>query len=350
MRKNWNQAFQIAAVYVGTVVGAGFATGREIVEFFSRYGFFGFISILMSGFLFIILGSKLMRTAAQIGAKSYQEFNNYLFGRWAGSVINLLMLFMLLGVCAVMLSGAGAVFEEQLEIPKNMGILLTIILSYIVMLLGTRGLFAVNAFVVPLMVSFSLFLMVLSLKLPNFVQQFLYIPPSVVGWKTAISPFSYAALNLGLAQAVLVPIATEVKNDWTIKWGGILGGLALTFILIGSHATLIMLPNVELYQIPMAIIMKNYAPFLYGIFVLIIYGEIFTSVIGNVFGLDRQLQQYKQVPAVISVTAIFTVSYLISLVNYGTLLSYLYPLFGYICMTFFVLLWMKPYPPARKNY
>ena len=350
MRKNWNQAFQIAAVYVGTVVGAGFATGREIVEFFSRYGFFGFISILMSGFLFIILGSKLMRTAAQIGAKSYQEFNNYLFGRWAGSVINLLMLFMLLGVCAVMLSGAGAVFEEQLEIPKNMGILLTIILSYIVMLLGTRGLFAVNAFVVPLMVSFSLFLMVLSLKLPNFVQQFLYIPPSVVGWKTAISPFSYAALNLGLAQAVLVPIATEVKNDWTIKWGGILGGLALTFILIGSHATLIMLPNVELYQIPMAIIMKNYAPFLYGIFVLIIYGEIFTSVIGNVFGLDRQLQQYKQVPAVISVTAIFTVSYLTSLVNYGTLLSYLYPLFGYICMTFFVLLWMKPYPPARKNY
>ncbi|MFL6516822.1 MAG: hypothetical protein ACJ8GL_01940, partial [Bacillus sp. (in: firmicutes)] len=39
MKRDWTQAFQIAAVYVGTVVGAGFATGKEIVEFFSRFGF-----------------------------------------------------------------------------------------------------------------------------------------------------------------------------------------------------------------------------------------------------------------------------------------------------------------------
>ena len=53
-----------------------------------------------------------------------------------------------------------------------------------------------------------------------------------------------------------------------------------------------MLPNLEIYEIPMAIIMKQIAPFFYWIFVLVIYGEIFTSVIGNVFGLDRQLKQY----------------------------------------------------------
>ena len=40
-------SFQIAAVYVGTVIGAGFATGREIVEFFTRFGFVGFIAILL---------------------------------------------------------------------------------------------------------------------------------------------------------------------------------------------------------------------------------------------------------------------------------------------------------------
>ncbi|MFC4798017.1 GerAB/ArcD/ProY family transporter [Neobacillus sp. GCM10023253] len=349
MKKSWNQAFQIAAVYVGTVVGAGFATGKEIVEFFSRFGFFGFISILMSGYLFIVIGSKLMRIAAQINAKSYQEFNDYLFGKWAGGIINFFMLFMLLGVSAVMLAGAGAVFEEQLGLPKNAGVFITIFLSYLVMLVGTKGLFAVNTFVVPLMIGFSLILMLLSLQMPNFLEQFLYIPHASDGWKSVIAPFSYAALNLGLAQAVLVPIASEVKDDWTIKWGGILGGVALTVILIASHFTLIMLPNLELYEIPMAVIMRNLAPFFYWIFVLIIYGEIFTSVIGNVFGLDRQLKQYMPVPTLVSVTAIFTVSYLISLVNYGTLLSYLYPLFGYICMSFFILLWMKPFTPPERN-
>ncbi|NRD78684.1 GerAB/ArcD/ProY family transporter [Bacillus sp. BRMEA1] len=349
MKRNWNQAFQIAAVYVGTVVGAGFATGKEIVEFFSRFGFFGLISILMSGYLFVMIGSKLMRMAAQINAKSYQEFNEHLFGKWPSRIINIVMLFMLLGVSAVMLSGAGAVFEEQLGLPKNVGVILTIILSYLVMMLGTKGLFAVNTFVVPLMISFSLILMILSLRMPNFLQQLLYIPHADDGWKSVISPFSYAALNLGLAQAVLVPVATEVKDDWTIKWGGILGGLGLTLILLASHFTLIMLPDVENYEIPMAIIMKNLAPFFYWIFVMVIYGEIFTSVIGNVFGLDRQLQQYKPVPAILSVTAIFACSYLISLVNYGTLLSYLYPLFGYICIIFFVLLWMKPFMPNETK-
>ncbi|MED3623192.1 YkvI family membrane protein [Neobacillus thermocopriae] len=349
MKRNWNQAFQIAAVYVGTVVGAGFATGREIVEFFSRFGFFGFISILMSGYLFVMIGSKLMRLAAQINAKSYQEFNEYLFGKWPGRIINFFMLFMLLGVSAVMLSGAGAVFEEQLGLPRNLGVFFTIFLSFIVMLIGTKGLFAVNTFVVPLMIVFSLILMSLSIKMPNFLDQFLYIPYANDGWKSVIAPFSYAALNLGLAQAVLVPVASEVKDDWTIKWGGILGGLALTLILIANHFTLIMLPNLELYEIPMAIIMKNLAPFFYWFFVLIIYGEIFTSVIGNVFGLDRQLKQYVHVPTIVSVTAIFIIAYLISLVNYGTLLSNLYPLFGYICMSFFILLWMKPFTPTERS-
>lgn len=349
MKRDWTQAFQIAAVYVGTVVGAGFATGKEIVEFFSRFGFFGLISILMSGYLFIALGSKLMRMAAHIDAKSYQEFNEYLFGKWPSRVINIFMLFMLLGVSAVMLSGAGAVFEEQLGLPKTAGVFLTIFLSFLVMLIGTKGLYAVNTFVVPLMITFSIILMLFSVQMPHFMQQLLFIPHADDGWRSVIAPFSYVALNLGLSQAVLVPIATEVKDDWTIKWGGILGGTALTIILISSHFTLIMLPNLELYNIPMAIVMKNIAPFLYGIFVLVIYGEIFTSVIGNVFGLDRQLKQYLSIPTMISVSLIFVVSYLISLVNYGTLLSYLYPLFGYICMIFFILLWLKPLPTSLRK-
>lgn len=349
MKKNWTAAFQIAAVYVGTVVGAGFATGREIVEFFSRFGLFGFISILMSGYLLVFMGSKLMRMAAQINAKSYQEFNEYLFGKWAGKGINVLMLIMLLGVSAVMLSGAGAVFDEQLGLPRNVGVFLTIFLSILVMLVGTKGLFAVNTFVVPIMISFSLLLMTFSVRIPHFVNQLLFIPHADDGWKSVLAPFSYTALNLALAQAVLVPIATEIKDDWTIKWGGIIGGSALTLILIASHFTLIMLPNLEQYEIPMAFIMKKFAPYLYWIFVMVIYGEIFTSVIGNVFGLDRQLKQYVFMPTLVSISLIFAISYLISLVDYGKLLSYLYPLFGYISLIFFVLLWMKPLAKMDKK-
>jgi uncharacterized membrane protein YkvI len=348
VKTNWGAAFQIAAVYVGTVVGAGFATGREIVEFFSRFGFVGLIGMLMSGYILIFLGSKLMVISARINAKSYEEFNEYLFGEKIGKVVNLLLMLMLIGVCAVMLAGAGAVFEEQLGLSKASGVIITIGLSIIVMLVGIKALFAVNIFVVPLMITFSFILMVLSLRLPHFIDQLLYIPYVKDGWTAVIAPFSYTAFNLSLAQAVLVPVAAEVKDERTIKRGGMLGGAALTIILITSHMTLVMLPNFASYEIPMAIIMKSLVPGLYWIFVLVIYGEIFTSVIGNVFGLEKQIKQYIVLPKIVIVTGIFVVSYLLSLFEYSRLLSYLYPIFGYVSLLFIILLWMKPESDSKK--
>ncbi|WP_147531740.1 YkvI family membrane protein [Bacillus marasmi] len=342
MKPKWSASFQIAAVYVGTVVGAGFATGKEIVEFFTRFGFIGLIGIGISGSLLIYLGSKLLRMAAQVGAHSYQEFNEYLFGTFFGRVINVMTLLMLLGVCAVMLSGAGAVFEEQLHLSKLMGVVITIILSILVLVIGMKGLFVVNVVVVPLMVTFSIILMVKSVQLPHFTDELLVIPFLADGWKAVVSPFSYAAFNLFLAQAVLVPVAYEIEDDQTLKWGGILGGIALTCILICGHFALIMLPQFETFEVPMAVVVKNVAAVFYWIYVIIIYGEIFTSVIGNVFGIERQLQNYVTLPSIAIVCGIFMSCYFVSLIDYGELLSYLYPLFGYFSLAFIILLWMKP--------
>jgi uncharacterized membrane protein YkvI len=104
-----------------------------------------------------------------------------------------------------------------------------------------------------------------------------------------------------------------------------------------------MLPNIEAYDIPMAAIVKTLASSIYWIFVFVIYGEIFTSVIGNVFGIERQIKKYISLPSIVIVSAIFVICYFISLINYGTLLSYLYPIFGYVSLTFIILLWMKPF-------
>ncbi|MGE6755399.1 YkvI family membrane protein [Rossellomorea sp. NPDC071047] len=335
-------SFQIAAVYVGTVIGAGFATGREIVEFFTRFGFVGFIAILLSGYLFITMGTKIMLKSHDIKAKSFEEFNEYLFGKWFSKFMNIVMMIMLIGVSAVMLSGAGAVFQEQLLLPKQLGILLTIGLGFITMMVGIKGLFAVNTFVVPLMIFFNLFLMIYSVRNAAFLDAFLMIPHAEDGWKSVVAPFSYVAFNLAMAQAVLVPVAGEVKDRETIKYGGYLGGFFLTLILISSHITLVLIPDVTQYQIPMAVVMKSFVAGFYIIYIIIIYGEIFTSVIGGVFGLEKQLTNYWKGSSLMTFTGIFLVIYSLSFFEYSELLSYLYPLFGYMSLVFIILLWMKP--------
>ena len=42
------EGFRIAMAYIGTVVGAGFATGQEILQFFTHYGILSFWAILIS--------------------------------------------------------------------------------------------------------------------------------------------------------------------------------------------------------------------------------------------------------------------------------------------------------------
>ena len=95
------------------------------------------------------------------------------------------------------------------------------------------------------------------------------------------------------------------------------------------------------FEIPMAIIVQNTFGSIYYIYVAIIYGEIFTSIIGNVYGLGKQIQQYLSIKSLWIYMIIIAVVTLISKVHYGTLLALLYPLFGYISLIFIFLLWIR---------
>ncbi|PLT28943.1 YkvI family membrane protein [Peribacillus deserti] len=349
MKVRWTGAFQISSVYIGTVVGAGFATGREIVEFFTRFGFLGFLSILAAGVLFVFTGTKLMLLALKTGAKSYEEFNIFIFGQTFGHILNILFFIMLLGVTSVMFSGAGAVFQEQLGITKTIGVVLTMVLSLLVLLGGIKGLFAVNVFVVPIMIFFSILMCVLSLKGGGIMDVFFAIPDITSYWGPVTSPFLYTAFNLALSQAVLVPVASDIGDEKTIKAGAIMGGLFLTLILITSHISLISLPGVLQYEIPTAEIMKHIASNFYWIYIMVVYGEIFTSVIGNLFGLERQLRSYIKIPSIFILLILFLTSYILSLIDYGNLLSYLYPLFGKISVLFLILIWLRAGRTKKKT-
>lgn len=329
----WMRAIQIAFVYVGTVVGAGFATGKEIVQFFTQYGAIGTVMIAGSGGLFIFLGTRLMVMANRLQARSYEQFNAYLFGKMS-AVVNLFMFVVLFSVTSVMLSGAGAVFEEQLHMPAHVGLMFTMLLAFVTMLFGLNGILSVNLIVVPLMIAFSL-----SISFMNGGEIVWTKPPLAAFF----SPFAYVAFNLAMAQVVLVPLATEIKDERAIRLGGWLGGILLMFILFSSHFALSLLPNLLSYSIPMAEVVKRSLASFYGLYVVIIYGEIFSSFVAGVFGLHRKLALFFPNTMFVLV-ALLLAMYAFSLVGYHALLTVLYPLFGYMSIVFIFLLFYRKMP------
>jgi uncharacterized membrane protein YkvI len=337
---------QIAATYMGTVVGAGFASGQSIMQFFTVYGAFGGVGIWIATFLFIWIGTKMMILSHRIKASSYQELNNYLFGDIFGKIANILTFIILVGVTAVMMSGTGSIFEEQLGLPYQFGIIISILLSYLVMSKELNGIMAANSLVVPLMLFFMILIAIKVVGIDGIGEATDWQKQmSLNHVKWIISPFTYVALNFAFVQAVLVPLGSEVKDESLLKWGGFWGGIGLGVMLFISHFAIhSRMPEILQFDIPMAEIIRGFGWFFHLLFILVIYGEIFTTLIGNVFGITRHIQSLYALPRNWVVLAILLICLLISQVGFTSLLTYLYPLFGYMGMILLIFLVVRRLP------
>ena len=107
-------ALRIAFTYIGAVIGAGFASGQEILRFFSAHGIAGMIGIPVSCALFFFFGYSALMMGRNLSAKSHLDIVRYTNGRFLGGAIDAIITVFLFGGLAAMIAGAGAVFEEQL--------------------------------------------------------------------------------------------------------------------------------------------------------------------------------------------------------------------------------------------
>ncbi len=335
--KRTTATMQIAFTYIGTVVGAGFATGQEILQFFTKYGSVALATILVSTGLFIWLGTKVMLLANEIGAASYEDVNKHLFGAKWGERLSLFMLVELFSVAIVMLAGAGSVFREQLGLPFLLGIGVTLTLGYLVIMGGMRGIMAVNSIVVPIMLVFTAIVFFRTTQNADFLTfGWLHQGDPYAPGRAWIAPLLYAAFNLASAQAVLVPLGAAVKDRTAIRLGGWIGGIGLGALLLVGHISLSThAPDIFQYEIPMGLVVAGMGTVIHFMYLLLIYAEIFTTFIANIFGLSLQVEQRLKLHRRTIVLGALLLCFGISFVGFKALLSTLYPLFGLLSLVWF---------------
>ncbi|RYM05875.1 transporter [Sporolactobacillus sp. THM7-7] len=330
--------FQIAATFIGTIVGAGFASGREIVQFFTQYQAYGTAGAALSGVLLTWIGVKMMVYTRRIGAYSFNELVAHLFGERLGTVIEMMIFFIIFGMNGVMLAGAGAVFQEQLGWHRQFGILLAVLIGVLFLLKGVRGLLWVNTLVVPVLIVFVVTLFFFG----RGAGESAWAAPDGVRW--FVAAISYAAFNMLTALVVLVPLAKEIDDEAVLRLGGLFGGLGLTMLIFFSHFLMIGDPNAAQFDMPMAEIVRPFGSAMHFVFVVVIFGEILTTFIGNVFGLARQLRS--TFPAIgglrSAMMLLIAGAFLIGQAGYGSLVGVLYPLYGILCLVVVLyMLWVR---------
>lgn len=325
--------FQIAATYIGTVVGAGFASGQEVLQFFGYYGLSGFWGLMLTTLLFIIYGYIILRLGLEYRASSHLKVIRYAGGKWLGILIDLVITFFLFGALTAMVAGSGAIFEEQFDVPSLWGNIIMVATSLGTTILGIGGVISAISFVVPLLLTgvFSLAILTIVNKMPITLANLQYAMPDrapVPHW--FLSAFVYASYNLIIAAAVLAPLGAEVKNKDRLKKGSIFGGIGLG---IGAMAILFALhlnmPGAGRYEIPMVYVAGRFAPWIQLIYSAILLAEIYTTAVGNLYGFAARLTdprgpRYRWVVMITGIVALVASQF-----GFSNLVHYLYPAVGY---------------------
>ncbi len=353
MRK-FIQIFQVAFTYIGTLVGAGFASGREVLQFFTKFGWVAPFSIACATVLLIWIGMKIMLLAKDLKAKTYDDLNRILFGRIVSKFLGVYTMIILFLFTSAMIAGSGAVFYEQMNVPLQLGLIITVVAAYLVLVRGIKAIMNVNVVIIPIILIFSMILVMYTMSLPtsgNWIQ--LNLEPENKDIFYEINKYfgalCYTGFNLAIAQTILVPLGATIQDRSVLKWGAVIGGGVIGLLLFSAHFILsAQMPGIANFEVPMANIMKDFSGIIVVFYIFVLFGQIFTTLIADAYGFISQIKERSQLHVRWIVLATLIPCFIISQYGFKELLSLLYPIFSGISLIWLVMLICKK-PPQNTQ-
>ena len=339
MRRGVGLAFQIAAVFIGTIVGAGLASGQEIRQFFTEYGYRGFGGIVLCCLIYIVIGFMIASISLKFNLKSYTELINLVLRPkiFASFTDGITSLFLLSGA-AIILAGSGALLHQYFGISKWIGILLMAAVSLLVLLRDTKGLIEINSIIVPslIIVLLTIFTMYIFLNKDVLSLSFIKsVPKYKSNW--VFSSLLYSGFNILGCSGVLGPLSAEIRNKKSMLWGIIMGALVLTGLTFMINLMLLLnVPYIFKYEIPLLYISHRFGNLIQILLVCIIWLEMFSTEVSDVYSVGKAITQIFNIPYKTAVVIIILIAIPISQVGFVNLISVIYPAFGVISLLFMI--------------
>jgi len=333
-------SLKVAAIYMGAIIGAGFASGQEIMQFIMVHGRDGIKEIILITFLFSYLGMMILYLSEKLKTDNYLILINYLIGNKIAKLLDIISLLMLAGGLSVMLSGGGAVFSEHFNVAAWLGILIIVLINCLVLLCGMQGFVWINAVLVPLKIASILFISILLINAQNNSAEINIIsgPIGNINRNWFVSGLLYVSYNMILVIAVLSTIGKNIDKKRAII-GGMLGGLGLGITAgVMFWAGLTVYPEIIKYKVPMLYMAGLLGSGVKAIMGILIWMAILTTTVANAHGFAARLAEtnsnmYKLIGIGITMLAIPLARF-----DFDKLVGIIYPVFGYAGLLLIVIL------------
>lgn len=339
MYKKIALVLEIAAVFIGTLVGAGLASGQEIKQFFTYYGYKSFIGIILCCFIYIIIGSIIIKLSIKHNLGSYNEFIALICPNILGKFMNICTSIFLVSSASIILAGSGALIHQYFGIPKIVGVLLMAVVAILTLFRNTKGLIEVNSFIVPSLLIVVTTVFILTILFNKNMFNFTYIkkiPYYKQSW--LYSSLIYSGYNLLSGCGVLVPLSKEIKNKRILTTGTAVGAVGLTILCIMINLLLLLnVPYIFKYEIPLLYIVNRFGNIIQIMLLCIIWLEMFSTEVSDVYSLSKTLSSAFKITYKKAVLLIISIALPVSQIGFVNLITVLYPCYGVVGFLFVIL-------------
>lgn len=354
MRTRVKSIAAIAAAYTGTLFGAGFVSGQEILRFFAAWGGIGVVGALLAGAGFALVGIVIMLLARRDETSDFERIISPVRGLLP-KAIGMLISIWLFGVNTVMLAAAGNLFHSLTGLPSTIGAAALTVALILMHMFGAEGFSRALSFAVPVMVLAGFGTAAAGVfHGHDAALSAAAAPDFTVAPHWLFSAALYISYNILAIVGVLAPLGRKAALARDTKIAAVIGGgVPGLFAALLCAAMLRNRATAFSNDMPMFAIAHGMSPVLGWVYALALFIGIFTAAAGLSFSLISRLEAYP-LPGVLKkrtvlAGALCLLAFAGSSLGFASLVGTVYPAFGWLGLLVIALMCVNFFRPGKAK-
>lgn len=350
------QVITFAGAFIAFLIGSGFATGQEILQYFSSYGFMGITGALVVFVLFLYVGVSFITVGYEHKYQKGSDIYTYYCGKYIGKFYDYFSILFIYMSFVVMISGAGATLNQQYGLPVSVGGIIMAIFACGTVIFGLGKIVDVIGKIGPVIVVLSI-LLGISAIIKNFeglsivteVIPTLKLMKASTNWLFAAG--SYVGFCMLWLASFMASMGATANSKKEAALGAIFGATAFSIaIIIVALGLMANIEQVAGSMIPSLILASNIHPALAIIFSLTVVAGIYTTAVPLLWSVssriaDEKTKKFKTITVTLAI-----IGTIVGLkVPFDRLVNIIYVINGYVGIVLLVLMFIKSIKNIRKD-
>lgn len=327
------KSFTLTCLILASVIGAGFASGKEIQVFFTKYGVISFVTIVVAYFLFSWAFKKFLLYGNLTKPKTFFDATSNLFGKFS-KVINTFILVCYFIILAGMFAGVHEVYLNVFNSTlAKILVVVTVILAAVENSGGIKAINTINNIFVPITMIVLIISAFLTFKTTN---QFSSAANLTTFGGGILAVFTYVGINILLSGSMLISVGKKYSKT-NINVASNFSAIILVLIMFLFN--LVLINNNINTSMPM-LSLSFEINWWWGIITLVcIWFSIYSSITSVTFVLSNSM--FKSGNCFSGNLIVCVIAYIVSLFGFNNIVEFLYPIIGVVGIVFTIVLAFK---------